>query len=223
MGNSEKEIGMIEYYEQLTQEEQEAVTEVIRTLYRQTYLLERKYDRRTGRMQYMKEYRVCSKHLEFLKEYFAVAGMTLQENVHMGVICIQGGPNWGEKLPRLATVYLLVLKLIYDEQMASVSSSSHIVTTMGAVNGKAGEFRVLKSLPSVTEMRRTIALLKKYQIIEPLEVLEEMNEETRMIIYPCIQAVLMGEGIKELLAEFGEEDNLGDETAIQSTIEDMSE
>ena len=214
---------MIEYYEQLTQEEQEAVTEVIRTLYRQTYLLERKYDRRTGRMQYMKEYRVCSKHLEFLKEYFAVAGMTLQENVHMGVIYIQGGPNWGEKLPRLATVYLLVLKLIYDEQMASVSSSSHIVTTMGAVNGKAGEFRVLKSLPSVTEMRRTIALLKKYQIIEPLEVLEEMNEETRMIIYPCIQAVLMGEGIKELLAEFGEEDNLGDETAIQSTIEDLPE
>lgn len=214
---------MIEYYEQLTQEEQEAVTEVIRTLYRQTYLLERKYDRRTGRLQYMKEYRVCSKHLEFLKKYFAVAGMTLQENVHMGVIYIQGGPNWGEKLPRLATVYLLVLKLIYDEQMASVSSSSHIVTTMGAVNGKAGEFRVLKSLPSVTEMRRTIALLKKYQIIEPLEVLEEMNEETRMIIYPCIQAVLMGEGVKELLAEFGEEDNLGDETAIQSTIEDMSE
>lgn len=214
---------MIEYYEQLTQEEQEAVTEVIRTLYRQTYLLERKYDRCTGRMQYMKEYRICSKHLEFLKEYFAVAGMTLQENVHMGVIYIQGGPNWGEKLPRLATVYLLVLKLIYDEQMASVSSSSHIVTTMGAVNGKAGEFRVLKSLPSVTEMRRTIALLRKYQIIEPLEVLEEMNEETRMIIYPCIQAVLMGEGIKELLAEFGEEDNLGDETAIQSTIEDMSE
>lgn len=214
---------MIEYYEQLTQEEQETVTEVIRTLYRQTYLLERKYDRRTGRLQYMKEYRVCSKHLEFLKEYFAVAGMTLQENVHMGVIYIQGGPNWGEKLPRLATVYLLVLKLIYDEQMASVSSSSHIVTTMGAVNGKAGEFRVLKSLPSVTEMRRTIALLKKYQIIEPLEVLEEMNEETRMIIYPCIQAVLMGEGVKELLAEFGEEDNLGDETAIQSTIEDMSE
>ncbi len=214
---------MIEYYEQLTQEEQEAVTEVIRTLYRQTYLLERKYDRRTGRMQYMKEYRICSKHLEFLKEYFAVAGMTLQENVHMGVIYIQGGSNWGEKLPRLATVYLLVLKLIYDEQMASVSSSSHIVTTMGAVNGKAGEFRVLRSLPSATEMRRTIALLKKYQIIEPLEVLEEMSEETRMIIYPCIQAVLMGEEIKELLAEFGEEDNLGDETAIQSTIEDMSE
>ena len=211
------------YYGQLTQDEQEALTQIIRTLYRQTYLLERKYDRRTGRMQYMKEYQVCSKHLEFLKEYFAVADIMLRENAHMGVIYIEGEALLGEKLPRLATVYLLVLKLIYDEQMATVSSSSHIVTTMGAVNGKAGEFKVLRSLPSATEMRRTIALLKKYQIIEPLETLEEMNEETRLIIYPCIQAVLMGEEIRELLAEFGEEDNLGDETAIQSTIEDMPE
>lgn len=214
---------MIEYYEQITQEEQDMLTEVIQILFRQTYLLERKYDRRTGRMQYVKEYRTCSKHLEFLKEYFAIAGITLKENAHMGVVYIQGAAVWAEKLPRLATIYLLVLKLIYDEQMASVSSSSHIVTTLGAVNGKAGEFRVLKSLPSVTEMRRTIALLKKYQMIEPLEALEEMNEQTRLIVYPCINAVLMGDEIRELLATFGEEDNLGDETAIQSTIEDMSE
>lgn len=214
---------MIEYYEQIPQEEQEILTEVIKILFRQTYLLERKYDRRTGRMQYVKEFRTCSRHLEFLRDYFSIAGITLKENAHMGVIYIQGGQVWAEKLSRLATIYLLVLKLIYDEQMAGVSSSSHIVTTLGAVNGKAGEFRVLKNLPSVTEMRKTIALLKKYQIIEPLEALEEMNEQTRIMIYPCINAVLMGDEIRRLLATFGEEDNLGDETAIQSAIEDMPE
>ncbi len=214
---------MIEYYEQIPQEEQDLLTEVIKILFRQTYLLERKYDRRTGRMQYVKEFRTCSRHLEFLRDYFSIAGITLKENAHMGVIYIQGGQVWAEKLSRLATIYLLILKLIYDEQMAGVSSSSHIVTTLGAVNGKAGEFRVLKNLPSVTEMRKTIALLKKYQIIEPLEALEEMNEQTRIMIYPCINAVLMGDEIRRLLATFGEEDNLGDETAIQSAIEDLSE
>ena len=60
-------------------------------------------------------------------------------------------------------------------------------------------------------------------MIEPLETLEEMNEQTRIIIYPCINAVLLGDEIRELLATFGEEDNLGDETAIQSAIEDMPE
>lgn len=214
---------MIEYFEQLTQEEKEAITGVIQTLYRQTYLLERKYDRRTGRMQFEKEYRICSKHYDFLKEYFEIGGITLRENATMGVIYIQEEMLWGEKLPRLATIYLLILKLIYDEQMASVSSTSHVVTTLGAVNGKAGEFRVITSIPSPTEIRRTIALLKKYQIIEPLDVLEEMNEDTRLVIYPCIHAVLGGDNIKELIDTFSEEEHSGEETGVQSTIENMSE
>ena len=214
---------MIEYYEQLSQEEKEEITEVVQTLYRQTFLLERKFDKRSGRMQYTKEYRICSKHLEFLKCYFAIAGIQLKENVHMGVIYIQGEMLWGEKLPRLASIYLLVLKLIYDEQMQAVSSSSHVVTTLGAINQKAGEFRVLRGIPSPTEMRQTIALLKKYQIIEPLDILEELNEETRLVIYPCIHAVLMAYDIRELLATFSEEEQNGDETAVQSAIEDMSE
>ena len=214
---------MIDYFEQLMQEEQEAVTEVIQLLYRHTFLLERKFDKRSGRLAYVKEYRTCSKHFEFLKEYFAIGGISLRENAHMGLIYIQGETLWGEKLPRLATIYLLVLKLIYDEQMAAVSSGSHIVTTMGAVNGKAGEFRVLPGLPSPTEMRRTVSLLKKYQIIEPLDVLEELNESTRMIIYPSINAVLMGDDIRELLETFGEEVNIGEEAAVQGTIENLPE
>lgn len=214
---------MIEYFEQLSQEEQEEITEVIQILYRQTFVLERKFDKRQGRMVPVREYRVLSKHLEFIRAYFKVAGITLRENTHMGVIYIQGEQLWGEKLSRLATIYLLVLKLIYDEQMETVSSSSHIVTTVGALNGKAGEFRVLCGLPSPTEMRRTIALLKKYQIIEPLDVLEELNEETRLVIYPCIHTVLLGDDLRALLETFSEEDTIGDETTIQNTVEDLSE
>lgn len=45
---------MIDYYEQLTQEEKEEVTEVIQTLYRQTFLLERKFDKRAGRCSIQK-------------------------------------------------------------------------------------------------------------------------------------------------------------------------
>ena len=214
---------MIEYYEQLMQEEQEALTDVIQLLYRQTFLLERKYDRRAGRLAYVKEDRTCSKHLEFLRAYFQVAGITLQENAHMGLIYIQGEALWGEKMPRLATIYLLVLKLLYDEQMASVSSSNHVVVTLGMINGKAGDFHILTGMPSPTEMRKTIALLKKYQILEPLDVMEELDENSRMVIYPCINTVLVGDDVRELLGTFSEEEYSGDETAVQGTIEDMPE
>ena len=214
---------MIEYYESLTDEEKDGMKEVIQALFRQTFLLERKYDRRSGRMTSVKEYKIAEKHIDFLREYFMVSGISLRQNVHMGVIYIQEEALWGEKLPRLATVYLLVLKLLYDEQMASASSSSHVAVTMGMLNGRAGEFHVLSSLPSPTEMRRTIALLKKYQIIEPLDVLEELDDNTRLVIYPCINAVLMGDSVRELLNTFSEEDYIGEEAAVQGTIEDLSE
>ncbi len=214
---------MIEYYESLTDEEKDGMKEVIQALFRQTFLLERKYDRRSGRMTSVKEYKIAEKHINFLREYFMVSGISLRQNVHMGVIYIQEEALWGEKLPRMATIYLLVLKLLYDEQMASASSSSHVAVTMGMLNGRAGEFHVLSSLPSPTEMRRTIALLKKYQIIEPLDVLEELDENTRLVIYPCINAVLMGDSVRELLNTFSEEDYIGEEAAVQGTIEDLSE
>lgn len=214
---------MIDYIEQLSDEEKEQITEVIRLLYRQTFILERKYDRRAEKWQYSREYKICAMNMEFLKEYFQVAGIELVENIYLGVIYIRDGMLMGEKIPRLATIYILVLKILYDEQMAQVSSSTRIVTTLGAVNGKAGEFQVMKSLPSPTEIRRSIALLKKYQIIEPLDILEELNEGTRMIIYPTINMVLTGDDIRALLKTFGEEENSGDETGVQNIIEDLSE
>jgi hypothetical protein len=214
---------MIGYFDELLLEEQEAITEVIQLLYRQTYLLERKFDKRSGRLQYVKEYRTCSKHMDFLKEYFRISGMVLEENIHMGVIYLQGTPLLGERLGRLTTIYLLILKLIYDEQMAMATTSSHIVTTIGAVNGKAGEFRVLKSLPSTSEMRKTLALLKKYQMIDPLDPMEEWNENTRIVIYPCVHAVLMGDAIRELLQTFTEEENRGEESELPGDFEDLSE
>ena len=217
---------MIDYFENLMQEEQDEVTDLIRLLYRQTFLLERKYDKRSGRVQYVQEYKACMKHLEFIKNYFKVAGIRLCENVHMGMIYLQDEILWGEKLPRLATIYILILKLIYDEQMAVASSSSQIITTMGALNGKAGGFRVLQSIPSPTEMKRAIALLKKYQIIDPLDVMNELDESTRILIYPSIQAVLLGDDIRALLETFSEEDqdgNDGEKAGIYSFVENMSE
>ena len=197
---------MIDYFEQLMQEEQEAVTEVIQLLYRQTFLLERKFDKRSGRLAYVKEYRTCSKHFEFLKEYFAIGGISLRENAHMGLIYIQGETLWGEKLPRLATVYTLILKLIYDEQMALASTSIQVYTSLGEMNARAGEFGLLRGTPSPTEIRRAITLLKRYQILEPLDLLDALDGDSRMIIYPSVNAVLLGDDVRELLRTFSDEE-----------------
>lgn len=218
---------MIEYYEQLSDEEKDDVKRVIQLLFRQTFVLERKYEKRTGRFAFQKDFSILNQHLEFLREYFSIAGLELRDNSHMGIFYIQGETVLGEKLPKLATIYLLILKLIYDEQMEAVSTSSYVYTSLGEINEKIGDFRLLQNLSSATEMRRTISLLKKYQIIEPMDVLEDLCEESRMVIYPCINAVLLGADVQKLIETFTEEDERGEDdgeqAGIQSTIEDLSE
>ena len=196
---------MLEYISQLSNADQERMQSVLSQLYRQTFLLERKYDKRAGRLVLNQDYYFCEQHMEFLKDYLEAAGIFMERNTELGAIYIQGQALLGERLPKLATIYLLLLKLIYDEQMAAASSSVNIVTTFGALSARAGEFRLTRSLSSVSEIRRALALLKKYQMIEPLDALEELNEGTRLLIYPCISLLLMREDIKRLLAVFGEE------------------
>ncbi|WP_124064975.1 DUF4194 domain-containing protein [Clostridium sp. E02] len=211
---STQNIGQIPYYDGLNQEEKADVTEGIRLLLKQTFILEHKFEKRTGRFSYNSEFKICNKHLEFIRAYLAVMGVTVLENSQLGLIYIQGESTMGEKLPKLATLYLLVLKLIYDEQMAEVSTSINVYTTLSEIHEKLGSYRLFKKQPSPTEIRRTLALLKKYQILEPLDILEDLDGNTRLIVYPCINVVLFGNDVRALLQSLEEGEDHDEETEI---------
>lgn len=200
---------MIDYYEALSGAEQAQVSESIRLLYRQTFLLERTYDRKSKRYQTSPEFYQCSQHLEFIRSYFAIMGIEVVENSQLGLIYIRGEQIVGEKLSKLATLYVLILKLIYDEQMSSVSTSVNVVTTLSEINEKIGSYRLLKKQSSVSEIRRSLAFLKKYQVIEPLDVLEDLDGFSRLVIYPTVNVILMGDDVRALLETFreGEEED----------------
>ncbi len=205
-------ISQIPYYDGLLQGEKAELKDAIRLLLKQTFILEHRYDKRSSRFIYNQEFKVCNKHLEFIRAYLAVSGINVLENSQLGLIYIQGEDTMGEKLPKLATLYILVLKLIYDEQMAAVSTSINVYTTISEIHDKLGNYRLFKKQPSVTEIRRAIALLKKYQILEPLDVLEDLDGDNRMIIYPSINVVLFGDDVRSLLESFEEEGDSDDES-----------
>lgn len=204
---------MIEYYENLIPEEQEEVSAAVQLLYRQTFVLERKYDRRTGRMQFNKDFRVCSKHLVFLRGYFSISGISVLENSRTGIIYLQGETVIGEKLPRLTTLYVLILKLIYDEQMAAASASVHVFTTLADIHERLGSFGLLARQPSPTEVKKSIALLKRYQIVEPLDLPEELEGASRMVIYPSINMLLLGEDARALAETFKDAEDAPEEVS----------
>lgn len=196
---------MIEYFEALEAEEQKNVKETIQLLLKQTFLLERKYDRRLGRMQFHRSYRVCYKHFAFIRAYFAVAGIELLENSQAGVIYIRGEQVLGEKVSKLTTIYILMLKLLYDEQMSTASNSEQICVTLSEMNERIGNYGLLKTKPTITEIRKTVSVLRRYQLIDLFEAMEELEPDSRILIYPSIHLVLYGEDVKAFLGDIREE------------------
>lgn len=194
---------MIDYFTALNDEERAELTEVIQTLFRQTYLLERKYEKKYGRYQTSAVYRVCERHLDFLMEYFQIGGLQLVENRQYGIMALQSTTPQGEKLSKLTTLVVLLLKLIYDEKMNTVSNSVHVFTTLDEVYGKIQLFRLWdnRALP-ITEVRKTVAVLKKYQVIEVLDIADELTADTRILIYPTVNMLVSGMDLAEVLEQY---------------------
>lgn len=196
-------IKMIPYYEQLKEEEQEKVSGVIQTLLKQTYLLEWKYDKYQKRMQINPNYYICDQHLEFIKEYFSIIQIEVREDSFSGLIYLDGGEQQiGSKLTEYTTKFILILKLLYDEQMAMASNSSSVITTRAEVQNKMAGFQLLTKQPLNGEVRAAFTFLKKYQIIDFIDKGEELELNARFLIYPTIHALLKGEDIRKLVETY---------------------
>lgn len=198
---------MISYYDELNEEERLQVTQIIQTLYDQTYVLERKYDKKTERYQPNRDYRLCERHMEFLQEYFKIGGVELKENRQFGIFYLQGMNVIGEKLGRIATLYVLVLKMLYDEKVNLASTAMQVYTTIGEIHDKITLFHLWdRNNPRyVTQMREAVRLLKRYQIIDTFENGQDLEGDSRVVIYPTVHLLLRGENVREILAKYAEE------------------
>lgn len=215
---------MLEYYNNLLDGEQEELTEAVKLLYSQTFVLEKKYDKKTERYLPNKIYRTCERHLDFLKDYFMIADIDLIENRQYGIMALQTQNLQGDKLSKLSTVFILLLKLIFEEQMNTVSNSVHVYTTLNDVYDKINLFRLWpnKAIP-ITEVRKTIAVLKKYQVVELFDETGDLEGDTKLIIYPTVNLLLNQQAVQNIIEQYQESEDDEDGDQISSSDEDMSE
>lgn len=203
---------MIEYYQQLLQEERDEVTEAIKLLQTQTFVLEKKYDKKAARYVVNRSYRACEKHFDFIKEYFQIADIDVIENRQYGIIGIQSSHSIGDKLSKLTSVFLLLLKLLYDEKMNTASNSIHVYVTLEEIYEKIQIFSLWDNRSiSPTDLRRTLSALKKYQVIEVLELMQEVTPETKLIVYPTINMLLHPEAVRNIIAQYQDVEEQEDE------------
>lgn len=214
---------MLAYFKGLMDEEKAKVTDVIKKLFSQTYIMERKYDKKTERHLINDDYRVCERHIDFLKDYFNASDIDLYENRQYNIIYIKTPTLQGDKISPLSTYFILLLKVIYDEQMSTISNSIHVYTTLGTINEKLQLFRLWKGKMPITELKKTIAFLKKYQIVEVLDDINDLDSDIRFIINPIVNLLFDNKEIMEVIKQYQDGEEEEDEQQIFSDDENVFE
>ena len=158
-----------------------------------------------------------------MKEYFLIGGLDLIENRQFGIMALESTLLQGDKLSKLTTIFVLLLKLIYDEQMNTISNSIFVFTTLDEIYNKIRLFKLWdnKALP-ITEIRKTVAVLKKYQVIDIPDNDGDLEGDTKLLLYPTINLLLDGNEMKSLITLFSSEDNDLDEVESSTLEEDFT-
>jgi hypothetical protein len=193
-------------YAALGEKDREQFTRVVNLLLQKTFLLRDEVDPGTGNMAINRDFRFLERHLSLFREYLRVSGWEIQLDALHGVAALYNRFGYNRRrIDKNTTYFLYVLRLIYEEQMESLSMRREALTTVGAVVEKMFHLGLLEKKPSDKAMRDSLSFLRGVNIIDRLEG-GWTGPETRLVIYPAIIFLVTNDKINslfELIARTG--------------------
>ena len=108
---------MVSYLDELTVTEAENLKKTIRDLFRQTCILQVKYDPVTLTPRDNPRYEICMRHKGFIEEYLSVLGCELKHDPQEHIFRLEGEGAATERMSMTTTLLVLILKLIYRDKI----------------------------------------------------------------------------------------------------------
>lgn len=195
-------------YYTLDSKSKEEFTRLINVLLNQTFIVERKYNISKDKMEINKDYKFIESNKELLVEYFSIMGYSLKENYRQGVFYLVNNESSNYvNLNKLTTIYLLVLKLLFEEKQGVASLNNNVIVSLDEIHKKIEIFKLFNKIPAISAIKSSFSILKKYQIVEKIK--GNYESDTRFIIYPSIIHILSNDDILNILSHFeGEKEDL---------------
>ncbi|WP_297519956.1 DUF4194 domain-containing protein [uncultured Clostridium sp.] len=141
-----------------------------------------------------KDYHFIERNLVAMNEYLEVLGFEIE--VNRGLKIAQLINTFGSnryKFNLIESISILILKILYYEKHQELATTDHTIIEVEEFQNKfiALGFKLMDK----TTLRQVITKLKRYNILEPLDR-EVVLGDSRLIIYPTIQALVKSENIK---------------------------
>ncbi len=182
-----KEEEVIPMFTSVSESEQKELQDVINKLISTNFLV-KELDRAS--------YYLASRHKEKLEEFFQFLGWDFViDDRHETIFVSSQKGSHRKRLSREESIWMLVLRIIYQEKREGLSLSEFPVTTLYEIRAKYETFR----LPSFTKSKVSdyIRLCTSYQLLDPIDS-DWHSDDCRFRMFHSWLHMIDGESIQQL-------------------------
>lgn len=208
---------MIDYLENLPVTEAEKLRKTIGSLFRQTCILQEKYDPVTLVPGDNEQYEICNRHKDFIEDYLSVMGCEMVHDAQEHVFRLVGEGAEAVTLSRTSTIILLLTKMIYRDKIMGQSLSA-TVTNLEELREYGKNTNLLNQKLTDGEWKEALSLMKKHQVIEYPGALRDLEDHTPIYIYSTINLYCSSAMINELLEAYREEADIDEARTVEENI-----
>lgn len=195
---------MFSYLEEISLTEGEQVKKTIQALFRQTCILQVKYDPATLIPRDNPQYEICARHRGFIEDYLSVLGCEMIHDAQEHIFRLVGDGVPVEKMNRIETVILLLMKLIFHDKIMGTGLNAPI-TTLKEMREYGKNTNLITQKLTTADWRSALYLMRLHQIIDVPGAVRDVEDDTPIYIYNTINLYVTSNDIHALIEEYKEE------------------
>ncbi|MGN0506704.1 MAG: DUF4194 domain-containing protein [Lachnospiraceae bacterium] len=176
---------MFQYMENLTPAQAEEVKKTIQDLFKQTCILQIKYDPVTLLARENPRYHACTRHREFISDYLSVLGCELLHDPQENIYRLGGEGVLTQSLGMITTKLLLLLKCIYRDKIMGEGLKA-TVTTRTEIRKYGVDTNLIADKLTAAEWDKAFKVFKRHQMIELPCAISDMEDDTPIYLYSTI-------------------------------------
>lgn len=192
---------MINELNNMSDKDREYFGKCIQKLLSRTFVIEKLYHREK-RVVRNPIYSFIEEHESLFSEYLKFGGFELECDLNNGVYYISNSLSENNVIfSKVTTIFLLVIRLIYEEKQESITIGNFITFTMDELLRKIEVLNLNTGLISDLKIKQGMRELSKYNLVEKIKG-EYSDTSSMYIIYPSIIKCVDSNVVITILNEF---------------------
>ncbi len=184
----------LQKFEELSEKEKAEFSRICNLLLSCTYILRENAEQRIS-----KEYTFIERNFQLFEDYLSLSGWSIKRDDQYGIIYVRNTDGYNKLiLSKLATVVLITLRILYEEQRMQAGLTNDASTTIGELFGKiVNEYSIYPKKPPQKDIKDVFRMLESHNLIQKIgESYDDLS--CRIQILPSVLIVVPNERCKTI-------------------------